>query len=274
MNQKELVEVIAEQINKVSTLVEKIKNDNKELSTIEIDIAKERLRQMYDNFELLSNISRENALLFEKNETKKNEITVEKPVVVIKKKIEKPTIKKVDILPKAEEKKVEEIPVAEPKKKEIVKTEPISKEIKVEKKVFEKKEIKENKPKNVSRETSLADLFSDNSATLSDKFHDTTPIIAENLKIENEDNSVGAKLQRKKITDIRAAIGVNEKFLFINELFVGEFKIYESSIETLNETKNAEEALNVLETLKTKHNWNNDMPAFNKLLHIVERKFN
>jgi len=266
MNQKELVEVIAEQINRISIFVEEIKNNKKELSAIEIDIAKERLRQMYDNFEMLSNISKKKTLLFEKNETKKNEITVEKPVVVVEKKIEKPTIKKIDILPKAEEKKIEKVLVAEPKKKEIVKTEPISKEKKVEK--------KERKPKNVSRETSLADLFSDNSKTLSDKFHDTTPIIAENLKIGNEDNSVGAKLQRKKITDIRAAIGVNEKFLFINELFVGEFKIYESSIETLNKTKNAEEALTVLETLKTKHNWNNDMPAYDKLLHIVERKFN
>jgi len=266
MNQKELVEVIAEQINRISIFVEEIKNNKKELSAIEIDIAKEKLRQMYDNFEMLSNISKKKTLLFEKNETKKNEITVEKPVVVVEKKIEKPTIKKIDILPKAEEKKIEKVLVAEPKKKEIVKTEPISKEKKVEK--------KERKPKNVSRETSLADLFSDNSKTLSDKFHDTTPIIAENLKIGNEDNSVGAKLQRKKITDIRAAIGVNEKFLFINELFVGEFKIYESSIETLNKTKNAEEALTVLETLKTKHNWNNDMPAYDKLLHIVERKFN
>jgi len=49
-----------------------------------------------------------------------------------------------------------------------------------------------------------------------------------------EDRSIGARMQQHPISNIKEAIGVNEKFLFINELFNGNIQAYNEAIASLN----------------------------------------
>ena len=79
-------------------------------------------------------------------------------------------------------------------------------------------------------------------------------------------------MQRNAIKDLKAAIGINEKFLFINELFKGNMKEYNDSIFKLNEYKSLEEAVQFLDELKEKHKWDSDMVAYLTLNDFVERK--
>ena len=51
---------------------------------------------------------------------------------------------------------------------------------------------------------------------------------------KTEDNSLAARLQRKPVSDLISAIGINDKFLFLNELFGGSMEKYNKSIRSLN----------------------------------------
>jgi hypothetical protein len=60
-----------------------------------------------------------------------------------------------------------------------------------------------------------------------------SPSINDRLK---ESGSVdrGSQLKGSPVKELRKAIGVNDRFVFINELFRGDEPMYERSIKTIN----------------------------------------
>jgi hypothetical protein len=130
---------------------------------------------------------------------------------------------------------------------------------------YEKKEhytspfVQRKAPQQKPQATTL-DLFSA-SKTLADVYQN------------DGDNSVAAKIQQNKISDIRTAIGINEKFLFINDIFKGEMGAYNRAIDRLNEKENFHEALQLIDELRAVSETEENKVAFNTLTKIVKRKF-
>lgn len=94
------------------------------------------------------------------------------------------------------------------------------------------------------------------------------------LKNANEMN-IGERLQQKAISDLRQAIGINEQYLFINELFQGNATAYNESIRKINEASGLENAFNEINIVSERFNWSNEkmMPAIEKFIHLVQRRF-
>ena len=92
-------------------------------------------------------------------------------------------------------------------------------------------------------------------------------------KLLEEDHSLAAKLQHKQIKDLKSAIGINDKFLLVNELFGGSMERYNKSIENLNDLPTKEGALGYLDELYVEYQWNRNNEAYKKLLELVHRKF-
>ncbi len=88
----------------------------------------------------------------------------------------------------------------------------------------------------------------------------------------NGDNSIAAKMQKNKIADLKTAIGINEKFLFINEIFKGETAAYNKAIDDLNNINHYHEALEYLEQIRREIDVNND-EAWSAMVNILKRKF-
>ena len=88
-----------------------------------------------------------------------------------------------------------------------------------------------------------------------------------------EDHSLAAKLQHESITDLRSAIGINDKFLLVNELFGGSMEKYNKSIDNLNDLKTLNGALVYMNELRIELQWNSNNEAYKKLLDLVHRKF-
>ena len=88
-----------------------------------------------------------------------------------------------------------------------------------------------------------------------------------------EDHSLAAKLQHESINDLRAAIGINDKFLLVNELFGGSMEKYNKSIDNLNDLKTLNGALVYMNELRIELQWNSNNEAYKKLLDLVHRKF-
>ena len=92
-------------------------------------------------------------------------------------------------------------------------------------------------------------------------------------KMMGDDNTLAAKLQQAPVRDLKSAIGINDKFLFVNELFGGSMEKYNKSIDNLNDLKTLNGAMIYLNELKIELQWNSSNEAYQKLKALVSHKF-
>ena len=72
-----------------------------------------------------------------------------------------------------------------------------------------------------------------------------------------------------RITDLRKAIGLNDKFLMIRDLFGGDAAMYEDTIDRLNEFDDLDECMIfIVENFR----WNPDSEGAKLLVSLIERK--
>lgn len=108
--------------------------------------------------------------------------------------------------------------------------------------------MRDSEPKS-KRETSTLDLFSEKPTSIAEQF-------------ENQTRS-----------DLRTAIGVSEKFMFINDLFSGNLKEYTDFINRLNSLTSWEMSKEVIEETKHKRKWASSSLAFTTLEDLIHRRF-
>lgn len=89
----------------------------------------------------------------------------------------------------------------------------------------------------------------------------------------DDDNSLNAKYQHAPVNDLKTAIGLNDKFLLVNELFGGSMEKYNKSIDNLNDLKTLNGAMIYLNELKVELQWNSSNEAYKKLWTLVAQKF-
>jgi hypothetical protein len=83
-------------------------------------------------------------------------------------------------------------------------------------------------------EPPLRETKKEGKATIGDKFQNNEKnFVNENLGKNKENKDLTSRLQSKPITDLRASIGINEKFLFIKELFKGKFRLLQQEYRFL-----------------------------------------
>jgi hypothetical protein len=115
-------------------------------------------------------------------------------------------------------------------------------------------------------------LFGD---TLShaDKFKDE-PTVADRIAKSKSDKSVADKMQHKPVRDLKDAIGINEKFLFINELFDGNLQDYSEALHKLNTADSLQSAEEFIRAeLSIRYNWTDDNHHVKNFRDLVERRF-
>ncbi len=84
---------------------------------------------------------------------------------------------------------------------------------------------------------------------------------------------LGEKFQQTKIADLTKAMSINDKFLFIRELFKNKSEEFSHAIHTLNKCENIEEAFDTMEGLKKQYFWDSTSSAYLALCDLVRRKF-
>ena len=80
------------------------------------------------------------------------------------------------------------------------------------------------------------------------------------------------RLSENKVADLRTTIGINDKFLFINELFDGNMRIYDEALKKLNDCNTMAQADLLLLDLKIVYNWDSESPTVKKFVELVRRK--
>jgi hypothetical protein len=105
---------------------------------------------------------------------------------------------------------------------------------------------------------------------LADRFS-STGTIGERMQSAKHDEMVSSVMHSKPIADIAAAIGMNDKFYFIRELFSGDSIAYNDAINRLNAAASLGEAMRILDESTV---MGSDPAAQSSFVDVVRRKFN
>ena len=105
------------------------------------------------------------------------------------------------------------------------------------------------------------DLFSTEMSEFSEKLKDI------------REKTYASERQASQRKELKASISINEKFLFINELFDGNLREYNATIEILNNFSDLREALEFLDSQRVKNLWESESPAFKRLTALVEGRY-
>ncbi len=139
----------------------------------------------------------------------------------------------------------------------------------------------------VQNKPSILFDMEDDIPTLSHQFQSkpAQPSLEINETIAGNTSSVNEKLKQAKIDlgdtltevpirDLRKAIGVNDRFLFINTLFRGDEVMYERSIKTINSFSILAEAEYWIQReLKVKNGWKDADEVVKQFYQLVKRRF-
>ncbi len=107
----------------------------------------------------------------------------------------------------------------------------------------------------------LNDIIGQNGASMNDK-----------LKIDKTE--LAAVLTESAIKDLKKGIGINDRYVFVNELFRGDEAMYERSIKTINGFRILAEAEYWIEReLKVKVGWDDGKAATQHFYQLVKRRF-
>lgn len=95
-----------------------------------------------------------------------------------------------------------------------------------------------------------------------------------NESLKGGKTEIGSILKEAPVRDLRKAIGINDRFVFINELFRGDEDMYERSIKTINSFNIQPEAEYWIQReLKLKLGWNDQSDAVRQFDQLVRRRF-
>jgi hypothetical protein len=262
-----------------------INNQNGRIPQIEIDIVMANIRRLYVR---LCDLNKLNS--FEAKDIPEEffEIIPEKRLEHTEKIEVQPVIDKIEpemtfsikeVISTRTKKEIIEIPLPEPVEEKsedifdqtnIPKKENKDPEVIKEKIEFSASEVKSAKP---GKKDSV-DLFSlAEKETIAGKFKETQKSMHEKIAIEKPDKTLADKIGQSSIVNLKNAIGINDKFLFINELFKGDIQEYNKTIDKLNSYSMIDECTNFLKELKEKFKWSEKPDAYQKLEDLLIRKF-
>jgi len=143
-------------------------------------------------------------------------------------------------------------------------------EIETEELLPEQDADEEGKPKEIMKE-GQPDLFSLDDGDKKEEKKSVAEVISD----ENPGESVADKLQKQtQVNNLKNAIGINEKFFFINELFEGNLNLYNKAIDSLDELQTYEESIRYVEELSDENQWQVHPEAVEQLEQFLKRKFN
>lgn len=273
-NMNQFQEKLKLTIKEIKQLTDRIIS-SKDISQIEIDILLSKLRDTYslclgfDNkeeereFEIKEEMPKEIIELVEVFELEKTEDVEEEEIIEeeIEEKEEEEEVKEV-ILEKKTPSVLKYLNENMPKSMNFAFEEkPLVKEEAIEKVVEEivesvKEEVKTESPK---------------TTTLGEKYQNQASLF-ESMSNKTEKNDINSKLNQSR-ADLRTAIGVHEKFMFINDLFSGNLREYTEFIQNLNAAENLDNAKDIIREVKEKKRWITTSLPYTTLENVVERKF-
>ena len=234
MDLKENLENLSKDIQDIGNLVEKLVN-NSNVSPIDLDLLKARVHDLYDSVVGVTwkmKLDKSKAVI-------QDDQPVEQLIGTIEEKEEEPTSEKIVMHDQGKEEEKEE----------------------------EKAEISNEKHEDLPAFSPSEKVRTP--GVLSDKFQNSQHYRNEALKKESPVQDIASKFHDQPIPDISTAIGINEKFRYIRELFDGNSTLYNKTIDDLNNVGSEADAISYLQE---NFSWDPEEKLAKRLLDLTRRK--
>lgn len=116
---------------------------------------------------------------------------------------------------------------------------------------------------------------------VNEKFHETHTVATKFADHQTVADKIAGNEGMKRISDslrapvkdIKAAIGLNEKFQFINQLFNGDAQKYNAFIDELNISPSSEIAMKSIQKVSDSNNWELHASSAKSFMDIIERRY-
>jgi hypothetical protein len=97
----------------------------------------------------------------------------------------------------------------------------------------------------------------------------------ESMQMTSENSSLSDFHQKRKIDSIKGNISLNQKFLFINNLFGSDSEIFNAAIEELESCNTFAEAKEqMIKKYLPKYKWDLNSPEAEEFFYILKRRYN
>jgi hypothetical protein len=154
----------------------------------------------------------------------------------------------------------------EPKYEQPKYEEPKYEQRKQEEPRYEEKPQKPEQPVEHSREEQKKSLYEQYQ-------NQQNKTLNEELAVKQQNKSI-ADTHAKKLVNLSKSISINQRFMFIKELFGGDHQTFEQALKWLENCGSYSEALNFLtETYANKYNWTMDKEEVIEFLELIAKKF-
>ncbi len=266
MNFKKTFQILSKDIEEIEKILGEIDISSPE-SRMEMKLALSKLKNLQENFGLFSTLLEEVAVVPSPPPAEKAAQAPASPEASLPKKensapeAASPPPEQPDreetaepvthIIPEPEEAVIQEEMIAE-EKEEVIPVNPETQR----KVVAEEPPAKGTAPKGQGRKV------------LSDTLHPQHGYRNEQLGREHPGGDLSSRISKSAITDLRKVINLNEKFMFIRDLFGGDKDRYEETIRLLNKAQNSREVEDLLQAFQ----WDAKSEAARTFREKVERK--
>ncbi|MBV7533887.1 hypothetical protein [Chitinophaga sp. sic0106] len=95
-----------------------------------------------------------------------------------------------------------------------------------------------------------------------------------NERLAQQKVELGQKLGQQRVQDLKSAIGINDKYQFISELFNNDTDLYERSIKTINDFPSLQDADRWIQReIKILQGWQDDHPLVQQFYTLLRKRF-
>lgn len=257
MNKETIKKAAEEKLDVISEQFEIIRNYSGKIPHIELDLLMSNIRDLY---ELMIYLEKDNDSTELAHEEPKKQKAPPPVITTLKEE------KKIEVTQEPEEVQPEQpenpvIPESATKEK-ITATKVFEPVIEPDPAASPEENIPETDQSEPEQTPKITfDLFSDSGLTLAEKLKETS------------EKRVADKLEKERIKDLKSFIGINEKFLFINELFDGNLRIYEEAVKKLNECNDEDEAMVILHDFQVTYSWEPSGDSVQQFINLVKKRF-
>lgn len=235
MEFRNTVSILHENSQEITKLIERI-GETDDISTIELDILLGKLRDVYD---IVTGIRVEKTSVQSIKQREADEIPVEEAGEEI-------------LMEEEQEEKLHEIEL-----------ETIAEEDTIGRENEEQSDEPDDEP------IAEPELFQRENSNISDQFTTKEKILNEEISSSPEKSDLSSQLTGTPIKSIAGAIGINDKFELVSELFKGSVENFDACIEKLNQAGSYDDACNYLQET---FSWDMDNPYVQRILELVRRK--
>ncbi|MEQ6121817.1 hypothetical protein [Reichenbachiella sp. MALMAid0571] len=126
----------------------------------------------------------------------------------------------------------------------------------------------------VEVKTAPAPIIAEKPTTVNEKFTEEKHTINEKFENNKPKSSIAEVHETEKISEIQKSISVNQRYMFLNDLFNGDSSEYSKALEEVEKSNSFDESVELLvQNYSKKYEWDMNSDEVKELLKVIFKRF-